>query len=142
MAADETHTAILRRLVEEIYNRGNLAEDEALYAPTVLLNDQVFSITELKAAIHELRTVLPGFRVTLTAASSIGDLVEVHWTIHRSVSELPGGGGTSKPQGRWTGLRLFRIVDGKIVEVWYNRAAFEHLEAIGLPAQPLSLGEA
>jgi hypothetical protein len=33
-------------------------------------------------------------------------------------------------------------VDGKIVEVWYNRAAFEHLEAIGLPAQPLSLGEA
>ena len=61
MAADETHTAILRRLVEEIYNRGNLAEAEALYAPTVLLNDQVFSITELKAAIHELRTVLPGF---------------------------------------------------------------------------------
>jgi hypothetical protein len=140
--ADETHTAIIHRLVEEVYNQGNLAVAEDIYAPTILLNDQVFSITELKAAIEELRTVLPDFRITLTAPYVVRDLVEAQWTIHGSVSELQRGGETSREQASWTGLRLFRIVDGKIVEVWCNRAAIDHLEAIGLPALPMSLSEA
>jgi hypothetical protein len=57
-----------------------------------------------------------------------GGWVTAHWTIHRARSEESCDNGTSRQHGSWTSIRLFRIVDGKIVEEWYHWAAIRRLQ--------------
>ncbi len=130
MAVD--HLALLHRLVEEVYNAGNLAVAEALYAPTVLVNDQPYTVDELVAAMRQVRTTLPDLQVTVEVLGLAGDLLAVAWTIQRTAGETAGSERESQWTSGWTGLRLLRVVEGKIMEVWLNAAARQQLEDLDL----------
>ncbi len=129
------HTVLIQRLVTELYNQRNLAAAEALFAPTIQLNGQLFSVVELQEAIAALPTLLPGFHVTLDVMNAAEDWVVTHWTIHRTATEPRHGMDASTEPASWTGLRLFRFADDKIAEVWCNAAARHRLEDLELRPQ-------
>ena len=122
------HLALLHRLVEELYNEGNVAAAEALYAPTVLVNGEAYTVAELVAAMRQVRTTLPDLQVTVEVLGMSGDLLVVAWTIQRTAGEAAGSGRAPQRRGGWTGLRLLRVVEDRIVEVWLNGAAHQRLE--------------
>jgi hypothetical protein len=124
--------ALIQRLVAEGYNRGDPTVVEALYAPIVALNDQPFSVAELKAAVTLLPTVIRGFHVTVEPLLTAGKFIAVSWTIHRRVAAGDADSVGAAPAPSWTGRRLFHIVEGKIVAEWFNRAADQQLQELDM----------
>lgn len=124
-------TALIECLVAEVYNQGNLAAIQELFTPTVLVDGYATTIEEFSDSIHCLRQMFPDLRVTLDTFCEVGELVAVHWTAQHYGPSMPANRQHDRPGGR-TDLRLFRIVHGRIVEVWYNWTALEQLEAQGV----------
>jgi predicted SnoaL-like aldol condensation-catalyzing enzyme len=120
------HTLLVQRLAAEVYNQRNLAMADTLLAPIIRINDHEVSAEDLKQAVLELDATIPGFRVAIKIISVAGDLVAAQWTIQR-------GGRVDPPahQPAGIGFRIFRIADGKIVEMWLNRAAISRLHLLG-----------
>ncbi len=117
---------LVQRLVDEVYNQGNLAAIAELYAPTVDLNDQEFSREALQTGIAHLPMALPGFQVEVAALSAAADLVMAHWTVRDGAFEAGGSEGT-RASTAWTGVRLFQVREEKIVAEWYNWLACDRL---------------
>jgi hypothetical protein len=134
-------TALVERLVVEVYNRGNLAVIEQLFTPTILFNGHMATIKDVSDAIACLQQLFPGLHVTLDSITAAGDLVAVHWTIHHSPEPSPN---TSQGNRHVTrpGLRLLRVADGRIAEVWFNWTALDRLQGyseLHLPDLPARL---
>ena len=124
------HIQLIHQLVAEVFNGGNLALTEALYASTVRINGELFSAADLQDAQMLLHTVRPGREVTIEPVSVLDDLVLTSWTVHRTNIDPRDGADRAARSSSWTGLRLFRIVEGRITEVWFNAAARQHLETV------------
>ena len=133
--------ALIERLVAEVYNRGHLAPIEQLFAPTVLVDGQAATVWDVSEGISCFKQLFPGRQCTLDVISTAGDLVAVHWTIHYPAASCHDTGQRSPDVAR-TGVRLFRIADGRIAEVWFNCRALEQLQAhpaLRLPDLPAGL---
>jgi len=128
--------AILHRLVADVYNGGNFAVVEALYPSVVQLNGERFTVEERAEAIRALPDLIPGFGVTIEVLGVADGFVATAWTIHHSMPGHVGASSAAQPTISRTSLRLFRVVEGKIVAEWLNWAAREQLHALGLRSLP------
>ena len=128
--ASEMHTSIILRLVEEVFNQGNLAAVDTVYAPVFTLNDLPTGIEDFKQAITMLHATFPGFHVTTDDLVTAGDMVAATWTIHtRPLAAEPREALTAREMA-WTGVHVFRITGGKIVEEWLNWDALNQLQQV------------
>jgi hypothetical protein len=137
--AGETQEALIRRLVEEVFNQVDLATAEEIYAPTILYNGERLCIEELKEAIALLHRAIPGLRITTGLMIAAGNMLVTNWTIHRGAFPAHGNGAATASHRPWTGLRLFRIQNGKITEVWANRDVRSRLVDLDLRLSPSPL---
>jgi predicted ester cyclase len=126
-----THTALIQRMVEEIFNQGNLDLADELYTPSVLFNGQATKVEDLKKAIAMLHELIPGFYVTAVDVVSTQDTVAVQWTIYRRSEATARNPDIAKREVVSSRPRMFRITGGKVVEVWANSDALEHLDGLG-----------
>ena len=121
MSVEENKT-VVRRLFEEIYNGGNLElADELLDANYVGHNPipgQPPRVEGFKWAMMRLREAFPDFHVT------IEDLIADEYKV---VARLMARGtqrgsfmglSVTNKSATWVGIRIFRLVNGKIVEHW------------------------
>ena len=111
----EENKAIVRRYLDEPWNKGNLAILDELCAPGFRVNG-VGGLIELKCAIFEARRAFPDMHDTLEEIIAEGDKVVFRWTItgtHQGVYE--GVAPTEKPI-KFTGITIVRLADGRIVE--------------------------
>jgi predicted ester cyclase len=113
-SAEEQNKAAIRRLIDEVYHKGNMAVFDELVAENAVLHDNEKTITQLEMAKRQIRMTTNMYRdikITLQDVIAEGDLVAV-----RSAFE-----GTFIQNGRKLispGLTMARFKDGKIVEVW------------------------
>ena len=128
----EDKQALIHRVVESVYNEGNLDVVDELYAPSVRINGEATDIEDFKQAMVMLREIVPGFRVTIEELQTKGDKVAAQWTIRRSPKTHRRGPPSSHVYGSCTGQRLFRIADGKVTDVWANGEAVDQIEQLGL----------
>jgi len=126
----EDKQALIHRMVESVYNEGNLDVVDELYAPSVRINGEATDIEDFKQAMVMLREIVPGFRVTIEELQTKGDKVAAQWTIRRSPRAHRRDFLSS--HGSCTGQRLFRIADGKVTDVWANADAADQIEQWGL----------
>jgi predicted ester cyclase len=119
----DRHESVVRRLIEEGFNGGNLDVCDALTAP-VFVEHQNFGpghapgAEGVKAVIASLRSAYSDFRLQIEHLAVDGDLVWLHMT----------GSGTNDgpfmvnpPTGRTIRIDVFdliRVVDGRMVEHW------------------------
>jgi predicted ester cyclase len=108
--------ALVRRFMEEVFNRGNLAVVDELWKPD--------GIAGGKRATENLRTAFPDYHRTIEAQIAEGDLVVTRWTMrgtHRGPYRSGALGRTLAPTGRQVevpGTSIHRIAGGRIVESW------------------------
>ena len=151
MSTDD-NKAIARRFFEEVYNKGNVAAVDELLAPNIILHfdspsdvpvsaEMQLSLEGIKQVVSEFRTTFPDLHCTVELQVAEGDLV-VTRTTARGTHTGEYRGLTYKgipPTGKqvtWTGIDIFRIADGKIVEHWSNEDDLGRLQQVGALPTP------
>ena len=107
---------LVRRWIEQGFNRRDLTVVDELFVSEVIVNGQRVSRPAVKQSMSRFITAFPNLRVTITEAISEGDKTVIFYTVEGTqTGEFESIRATGK-QVRWMGADLFRIVKGKIVE--------------------------
>src|SRR3989442_277690 len=100
MATTELHKTLVRRWIDEVWNKGDMAVADEIFAPTYVHRTPTATIPNLEAfkkAISGFRAGLPDVKVTIEDLLTDGDKVVTRWVItgtHRH--ELMGFAPTNK----------------------------------------------
>ena len=136
----EGNKAVIRRLIEEVYNEGNLDVVDELMAPDVFDHAAVprhqHGIAGFKHVMEWGREFTSDVRYDIDDIIAEGDKVAVRMTVSgthtgtvRSIS--PTGKSFSVDYVHW-----FRLADGKVAELWAVRDDLSRLQQLGLIPAP------
>ena len=115
--AAEDNKAVVQRYWEELWNTGDLASIEEIFAP----DSASARIERTKRNVSLWRTAFPDLHFTIEDILAEGDKVVVRWTVrgtNRGNIEIESGE-TLPPTGQpisMAGMDLYRCRGGKIVE--------------------------
>lgn len=132
----EQNKAIVARFFKEVENRGNLSVIDEIftadYVDHAAAPGQTTGPEGVKSLVYSLRTAFPDFNFTIEDTIAEQDKIVARWNAH----------GTHKgdffgilPTGRravWSGIRIFRLADGKITESWINWDFLGLLQQLGM----------
>ncbi|MCK5202368.1 MAG: ester cyclase [Desulfobacterales bacterium] len=131
----EENKAIVRRIVQEIWNGGNLDLADELITPDYVDNvsgsGSPVGPEGFKDAVNGVRDAFPDFTITINDIISEGDKVALVWTfIGTHKGELMGIAPTEKLI-EFDGIYLYRFKDGKLVERSGKRDMFKLMSQLG-----------
>ena len=143
----EENKAIVRHMTEEFYNQGNVESAERYFADTYVHHDpaspHVHDREGLKAVLRAFCAGCPDLHITIDQLLAEGDTVAKRWTYHAThTGDLAGLPPTGK-RITMSGLELFRLEGGKIVECWLgydNLSLMQQLGVIPTPEQAQQAG--
>jgi predicted ester cyclase len=150
--------SLVRRFVDEVWNQGNTAAIEEIYAPDVvehadlpfdafgqdqgavigLYGGVVTPIEQparegLKHRVMSIRTAMPDLKMTVDNLSVEGDKVRYGWTMRGTHSGPFREVGPTNKQVTVTGTTTERF-DGKIVERWVEADLGDMMKQLGVDA--------
>ena len=131
----EANKAIFRRVIEEIWNQGNVELFDQLFAPNFVNHSPVAGVTTdlagLKHAEKILRAAFSDLHATIEHIVGEGDSVAAYMIMHGlHRGEFMG----VPPTGRRVAAAMhsiLRIVDGRVVERWGISDDLGMLEQLG-----------
>ena len=136
----EANKAIIRRLIGEVYYRGNLDVVDELVAPDVFNQPTVpehqHGIDGFKHVIVWVREFSSDVHYAIDDIIAEGDRVAVRMTNSGTHTGTARG---IPPTGKRFSIdyvRWFRLVDGKVAELWAVRDDLTRLEQLGLMPEP------
>jgi steroid delta-isomerase-like uncharacterized protein len=137
----EENKAIARRWSEELWSTGNLAVADKLVAPNYVRHDpgDLFSVEGpegVKRLVERIRARQPDLHILIEDMIAEGDRVVTRYTVTGTDTGGFMGRAPTGKQTKATGIQIFRIVDGKIVESWANRDDLGVLQQLGLVPAP------
>jgi steroid delta-isomerase-like uncharacterized protein len=132
----EENMAIAQRHSEVYWNEGRLDLASELHANDIVFHDADSPPLRGTEAYDQFaimyRTAFPDLHFTTEEMLGAGDLVATRWTCTAThQGELMGIPPTGK-QITITGIDIFRVVDGKIVEEWVNWSTLSMLQQLGV----------
>jgi hypothetical protein len=118
----ERNRDLVRRAVEEIWNQGDLALADVLFAPTYvnhggLIPDLLQGPEAVKSAVALYRAAFPDFYITVEALRAQEEMVELHWSAHRGPPTARTGG-AARQGGPLRGTTRSRCAAHQIAESW------------------------
>jgi steroid delta-isomerase-like uncharacterized protein len=133
----EGNKNIVRRLVDEVWNKGNLSVADELFAPTYAHHDPSTpdvgrgpESEKKRATLY--RTAFPDFRLTIEDLMAEGETVVARWSCRGThKGDLSGIAPTGK-QFTISGLSYVRFAGGKMVEGWINWDALGLMQQLGV----------
>lgn len=136
----EENKAIVQRFFEEVWNEGNpSAIDElvaANYEDHSLPPGMPSGAEGLKQTIAMYQSAFPDTRMTVEDQFAEGDRVVARWTGRGThTGELMGIPPTGK-QVTVTGIDIYRVVGGKVVEHWGEFDQMGMMQQIGVVPPP------
>ena len=136
----EENKAIVRRWNDEIYDKGNLAAIDELFATNFVWHFAPPGVTpDLKGYKQWVNMTCAGLadrQSTVEDQIAEGDKVVTRWTYRGThKSELMGIAPTGK-QVTVTGICIDRIVGGKIVEEWGEMDNLGMMQQLGVVPSP------
>ena len=141
MATPEENKALFRRFIDEVWNNGNLAVADELFAPDAFTPSapQLPPGPEGVKVIATLwRTAFPDFHMTIEDLIAENDKVVARFTetgTHQG--EFMGIAPTGRRMSV-TEIGILRLVDGKVVESWYEVDMLGLMQQLGVFPPPES----
>jgi steroid delta-isomerase-like uncharacterized protein len=133
--SSEANKALIRRHFAEIWNQRRLDVADELVAPSYHSHfpvpGQPSGIAGFKYAVQFLHSSFPDLTIAIDDLIAEGDRVVARLTARGTHQGAFRG---IPPTGRtvtWTGIRIFRIANGKIVEHWANWDDLGLLQQLG-----------
>jgi steroid delta-isomerase-like uncharacterized protein len=137
----EDNKAVVRRFCDEVMNGRNLVVLDDILAPTfegfkVEGEAQGQNCEEFKQTMAMILNAFPDFHQTIHDWVAEKDKVVTRWTIQGTQQgEYLGVPPTGK-QIKATGMDIFRVVDGKMVEHWVELDMFGTMQQLGVIPVP------
>jgi steroid delta-isomerase-like uncharacterized protein len=136
----EQNKSIVRRWIEEGWNKGNLAVIDQVYAPNYVQHEPapetVNSSEALKQYVSTYLTAFPDLNLSIEDLITEGDKVVWRFksTGHHNgpFMGLPPTGKT----GNITGIVIFRLENSRIAEGWVNIDTLGLLQQVGMIPMP------
>jgi steroid delta-isomerase-like uncharacterized protein len=133
----EGNKNVVRRLFEEVWNKGNLPVTDELFAPTYAHHDpstpDVGRGPESERKRTTLyRTAFPDLRLTVEDMIAEGETVVVRWSCRGTHKGDLGGIAPTGKQFTISGVSIARFVNGKMVEGWVNWDALGLMQQLGV----------
>jgi steroid delta-isomerase-like uncharacterized protein len=133
----EQNKTMVRRLFEELWNKGNLPVADELIAPTYTHHDA--STPDVgrgpeseKKRVTLYRTAFADMRLTIEDLIAEGETVVARWTCRGAhKGDLNGIAPTGK-QIAISGVSVVRFTGGKMVEGWINWDALGLMQQLGV----------
>ena len=120
-----TNARLVRQVIEEIWNAGELVLADHLFAPSYvnhggLVPDLVHGPEAIKFSVALYRTAFPQLQVAVLDLLAQGPLVALRWAAHGT---SPPAGERDQATGAATaeplrGMTFSRLAGGKIMESW------------------------
>lgn len=141
----EENKALARRVVEEVWNRGNVAVVDETFASDYTEHNprpgQEVGIDGYKSGVSMMRTAFPDLHLDLQDIIAEGDRVAIRYTLHGThegdlIGVPPSGNSVSSD-----GMVFARIHDGKVVERWGVQDMLALLQQIGALPAPASASQ-
>jgi steroid delta-isomerase-like uncharacterized protein len=115
----DANKALVRRWVEEGFNRRDLNVIDAIFAEDFAVNKSAIGRRGLKQGMTARFAAFPDLRVSIVEIIAEGDKVGIWYTAQGTQrGEFEGVRPTDK-QASWFGSDFLRVEDGKIVEGWF-----------------------
>jgi steroid delta-isomerase-like uncharacterized protein len=135
--ARDANRALVRRLFEEIFNRGAIDQLGALVSPDFVGPGELRGPANLAATITALRTGFPDIVYTVEDLVAEGDRVAVRWTWRGTQTGAFRSFAASGNRVSNTGFAIFQIADGKLIRSWIETDRLGFLLSIGaIPHDP------
>ena len=136
----EPNKAIVRRLIEELWNKGNLSLADQLFSPNYAHHDPSTpdfgrgpESEKKRATLY--RTAFPDLRLTIEDLIAEGDTVMARWSCHGThKGDLNGMAPTGK-QFTISGVTIARLLNGKLAEGYVNWDALGLMQQLGVVPQ-------
>jgi predicted ester cyclase len=121
----EHNKAIVRRLIEEVLNGGRLEVIDELYAPELA--------PAARRWIAPFRSSFPDVRMEVVELIAEGDKVVGRFTCSAThLGAWLGHGPTGRRFERVDEVSIFRLRDGRIIQVWSLEDTLGRLQQLGL----------
>lgn len=120
----EQNKAIMQRMIKEVWNQGNLDAADELFAPnhtSPSAPDLPPGSEGVKILVKMFREAMPDYKMNIDLM--VADEKQVAGRFTQSGTHTATEFFGMQPSGRkatWTEIGVLRIVDGKIVESWYE----------------------
>ena len=136
----ETNKTVVRRLFEEVWNKGYLPVADQLFAQNYSHHDS--STPEFgrgpeseKKRASLYRTAFPDVRLTIEDIISEGETVTARWSCQGThKGDLNGVAPTGK-QFTISGISVAHFTNGKMIEGWVNWDALGMMQQLGIVAE-------
>jgi steroid delta-isomerase-like uncharacterized protein len=133
----EHNKAIVRRLLEEFWNKGNLSLADELFTPNYEHHDSSTpdfgrgpESEKKRATLY--RTAFPDVRLTIEDIIAEGETVMTRWSCRGThKGDLSGIAPTGK-QFTISGMTIARLANGKMAEGWVNWDALGLMQQLGV----------
>ncbi len=136
----ENNKAVVRRLLEEVWNKGNLSLVDELFTPNFEFHDA--STPDLgrgpeseRKRVTLYRNAFPDLRITIEDMIAEGETVVTRWTCRGThKGDLSGIAPTGK-QITISGITVGRFANGKIAQGYANWDALGLMQQLGVVPQ-------
>ncbi len=133
----EQNKAIVRRLFEELWNKGNLSVADQLFSPNYTHHDPSTpdfgrgpESERKRATLY--RTAFPDLQLTIEDIIAEGETVMARWSCRGThKGDLSGIAPTGK-QFSISGVSIARLANGKLAEGWVNWDAQGLMQQLGV----------
>jgi hypothetical protein len=113
----------VRQEIEDIWNGGDLALADRLFAPDYinhggLIPDLVHGPEAIKVSVVVYRTAFPRLQVTVIDFLAQGQAIALRWVAHREPQRAGGNDAPDEAPDALRGMTFGRVSGGQIVESW------------------------
>jgi steroid delta-isomerase-like uncharacterized protein len=134
---------LVRRYVEEVLNKRNLALIDELFAPTFIDHDASMpeakgaaGVKRLAAMVHDSFSDL---HFTVEDMVAEGDKVVYRYSVRGTHKGSFMGIAPTGEQFAVTGIHIYRVADGKLQEEWENWDMLGLMRQLGVIPQPAAI---
>jgi steroid delta-isomerase-like uncharacterized protein len=132
----EQNKALVRRWIEEGFNKRDVKIADDLFVQDFIVNGQKIGREGLKQSMTRHLSAFPDLRVAINEIIAEGGKVVIWYTVQGTQKgEFDGVPPTGK-QVNWVGADLFRIEGGKIVEARFVDDSLGRLRQLGATVSP------
>ena len=127
----EQNKAIVRQMVEEIFNRGNISRLDEFMAPDFVEHEELPPGMDVKQMTMMLRSAFPDFKATIDDLIAEGDKVVIRQTWSGTQKgEFMGVPPTGKSVSFGV-IDIIRVAGGKFVEHWGQMDSMGLMQQLG-----------
>jgi len=132
----EENKVLVRRFYEEVWNRGNVDVTSEVFARDYVRHDlrpsQALPGPAGQAKVAaDFRAAFPDLRMEVDLILAEDDLVAARWTTEGTNTGPWGGSPPTGKPARFSGVNIFRIRQGKVVELWNHRDDLGLMQQLG-----------